>query len=256
MSDAPNSRRPVEPWVIAPVAFLGLLALGGWVYFQSPTDHWQEVAEARAYLDQGQPDLAFQAVSGIRDEAPGAAEALTLAARALLMRGNISPARRVLERSLKMQPDQAEAAKMLAAIYLASGDGPRGIELLQRAARLDPRDFRPWYAMGKVYHDLGHLSEAADAYARALERSPPAVEATESRIGRIRALLDANRDDEATADLAMARSLAPDDSRVLGLAARQSRALGRTDEALETGRPGPRRRPGQHRRPPRPGPVS
>src|SRR5262249_18412918 len=108
-----------------------------------------------------------------------------------------------------------------------------GIELLQRAARLDPRDFRPWYAMGKVYHDLGDLAEAAAAYARALERSPPAVEATESRIGRIRVLLEANRDDEATADLAVARNEPPDDWRLLGLAARQSQVLGRTDEALE-----------------------
>jgi hypothetical protein len=43
----------------------------------------------------------------------------------LLFRGNVTPARQVLERSLQMNPRQADAAKMLAAIYLASGDGAR-----------------------------------------------------------------------------------------------------------------------------------
>ena len=66
---------------------------------------------------------------------------------------------------------------MLAAIYLASGEGHRGLTLLKQASQLDPGDFRPWYAMGKVYHDLGDLPRAADAYGKALERSPPPAEA-------------------------------------------------------------------------------
>src|SRR5262249_1272408 len=103
--------------------------------------------------------------------------------------------------------------------------------LLQRAAKIDPRDFRPWYAMGKVYHDLGDLSKAADAYAQALKRLPPETEARESRIGRIRVLLEANRHDEAAADLATARELLPHDAQVLGLAAREAQDLGHTDEA-------------------------
>jgi tetratricopeptide (TPR) repeat protein len=234
MSDAPAPRRAVLPWVVALVALLGVLALIGWAWSRRrPRDHWAEVAKARAFLERGRPDLAFQAVSGIRDEAPGAAEALALAARVLLMYGDTLTARRALERSLKLNPDQADAAKALAAIYLATGDGPRGVTLLERAARLDPRDFRPWYAMAKVQHDMGELSKAADAYGQALRRSPPAAEAREARLGRIRALLEANRAEEAAADLKKARQLAPDDPRVLGLAARQARALGRTTEALE-----------------------
>jgi tetratricopeptide (TPR) repeat protein len=204
-----------------------------WVFWQRSRDrdHWREVGRARYYLDRGEPDLAFQSVAGIRDSRPGAPEGLTLAAQALLMRGNISPARRVLEVSLQMKPDQSEAAKMLAAIYLASGDGERGIQLLQQAARLAPADYRPWYAMGKVHHDLGQLVESAEAYAQALKRSPPPRDARESRIGRTKALLDGNRPGDAFEVLAEARKQAPNDPEVLALAARQARDLGHLEEA-------------------------
>jgi tetratricopeptide (TPR) repeat protein len=233
MSDASGSRRSIAPWILGAGAALAVAGLVAWVFAGRTVDHWDEVARARAYLDRGRPDLAFRAVSKIRDEAPGSAEALTLAARILLMRGDVSTARRALERSLKIEPEQADAAKMLAAIYLAWGDGPRGLALLQSAARLDPRDFRPWYAMGKVHHDLGDLAKSADAYAEALRRSPPPAEANECRIGRIRALLDGDRDDEAAASLAEARRLTPDDPQVLALAARQAQHLGRSAEARD-----------------------
>lgn len=233
MPDTQAERRSRVPWLEILVALLVPLVPLVWSRGPGPPDHWKEVAKARKHLERGRPDLAFWAVSKIRDEAPGAAEGLTLAARALLMHGNVPLARKTLERSLRMKPDQADAAKMLAAIYLASGDGPLAIALLRQAARLDPGDFRPWYAMGKVYHDLGNLDEAAESYAQALRRSPPEAEADASRVGRIRALLDASRDDEAARDLAEARGRSPDDPQVLGLAARQAGGQGRGAEAVE-----------------------
>jgi tetratricopeptide (TPR) repeat protein len=231
MAIDPASSRKNIAQVVLVLALAGTLALLVWALSHRRAGHWNAVARARTYLDRGQPDLALKALSGIRDLGPGSAEALTLAARALLMQGSISAARLALERSLKMEPQQPDAAKMLAAIYLASGDGERGLLLLEQAARFDPADFRPWYAMGKVHHDLGRLEESAEAYAQALKRSPPASEARESRLGRIRALLDDNRAGDAAADLAKAREQAPDDSEVLALAAGQARDLGQLDEA-------------------------
>src|SRR5262249_22525678 len=151
-------------------------------------------------------DLAIRALAEIRDDGPGAAEGLTLAARAFLMRGNLSTARRALEASLKMKPDQPESAKILAAIYLAASEEQRGIALLKQAARLDPGDYHPWYAMGKVYHDyLNQLDEAIEAYTQALRRSPPAAEAREARLGRLRSLLDAKQAERAATDLEVLR---------------------------------------------------
>jgi tetratricopeptide (TPR) repeat protein len=229
----PNRRRPLVALLLIVAANVAIVAGLARVLAPGRRGHWDEVQRARTHLEHGRPDRALEAVSGIRDEAPGAAEGLTLAAQALLELGHISSARAALERSLVMRPDQADAAKMLAAIYLAAGDGRRGLDLLQRAARLDPDDFRPWYAMGKVHHDLGELPESADAYAQALRRAPPPDVALESRIGRVRALLDANQHDAAIDDLASIERAAPDDPRVRALAARQARALGRGDAALE-----------------------
>src|SRR5262245_2817718 len=90
---APGRKHDYSARIILAILLLGLLAVGAWVFSQRRRDHWDEVARAQYYLDRDQPDLAFQAVSGVRDEAPGAPEALTLAARALMTRGVISPAR-------------------------------------------------------------------------------------------------------------------------------------------------------------------
>lgn len=230
-----DSRRPI--WLVlgtlgALIVVTGGLAWGwSWWLDRHPPDHWAEVAQARQFLAQGRPDLAFQAVSGIRDEAPGAAEGLTLAAQALLTQGQVSLARKTLEHSLNIQPEQADAAKMLAAIYLATGDSQLAVDLLQRAARLDPDDFRPPFALGKVHHDLGEFTEAAEAYATALRLAPPPTEAREARVGQIRALLEANRDDPAGTALDEALGSMPDDPELLGLAARHASHLGQSTEA-------------------------
>jgi tetratricopeptide (TPR) repeat protein len=227
-----NPRGSRIPRIILALSLVSVLALIGWAFSQRTRDHWKEVAQARRFLERGQAKQAFEAVAMIHDQEPGAAEGMTLGAQALLTLGRVAQARRVLERSLVMNPDQADAAKMLAAIYLASSDGQRAISLLKMAARLEPNDFRPWYALGKAYHDLGNLQESADAYAQALQRSPPAPEAREARLGRVRSLLDANRALEASSDLELARNLYPEDPMVLALAARQARDLGRWDESI------------------------
>lgn len=226
--------RPWVVWTATAAVVLGVtLSFWWWTRGVRPRDHWAEVARARTHLSQGRPDLAFEAVSQVRDEAPGAAEAMTIAAQAFLMMGNVPTGRRALERSLQLQPRQPQAAKMLAAIYLAGGEGGRGIDLLKQAAKLEPGDFRPWFAMGKVYHDMSRLSDAADAFAEALRRKPPQREVKECRLGRIRALLDDHRAEDAAPDVELARAAWPDDPETLALAARQARAVGRHDEAFE-----------------------
>lgn len=212
---------------------LALLAGLAWYLNRQPSGHWSHVERGRRYLAQGRPDLAFREVQHIRDEAPGAAEAMTVAGQALLTQGQVVVARQALQRALALNPDQPDAAKMLAAIYIASGDATRGIELLERAAALDPRDFRPWYALGKVRHDLGEFDAAAEAYAKALRLGAPGTEAREARIGRIRALLDANRAEEAAAELDDARARLPNEPRLAALEARAARATGNLDRALD-----------------------
>src|SRR4051812_36015082 len=78
--------------------------------------HWAAVARGQAHLRRGRPDLALRAVMQVRDEGPGAGEAMAVAGLALAQLDQLKSARQALERALRLQPNQPEAAKTLAAI--------------------------------------------------------------------------------------------------------------------------------------------
>jgi tetratricopeptide (TPR) repeat protein len=193
-------------------------------------DHWAAVARGRALLDQARPDLAFEAVSSIRDEAPGAGEAMTIAGLALAQYREYRGARMALERALKLQPNQLDATRSLASITLMLGNGLRGIELLEAAARLDPTDTATWSQMGRVYHDLGDPSNAARAFEEALKRNP---DDRDTLFRLIVELLNANRADDARPRLTEALSRFPDAPEFLGLAARQAKDAGKIEDAID-----------------------
>jgi tetratricopeptide (TPR) repeat protein len=192
--------------------------------------HWPEVARGKRFLRAGRPDLALEAVSAVRDERPGAGEAMYVAGMALSQMHHFRSARLAFERSLKLQPDRPSVLKALAALYLSMGESVRGLECLKRAAEVEPRDFRPWLAMGKVYLDLGRTSDAADAYAEAVKREPTHFDA---RLGWLESLLAVNRAGEAGPLAEGLLRLRPELPKLLGLAALQARDTGRDDRALD-----------------------
>lgn len=191
--------------------------------------HWEAVQKGRAYLNQNRPDLALQAVSHIRDEGPGAGEAMCVAGLALANMEQFRAAKQALERSLRLQPKQPMAAKVLAAIHLSMGDSGPGLECLRKAADLSPTDFRPWFTMGQVYLDIGETDKAASSYREAIRRNERDVD---SRIGLIEALLTLNQAEEAGTVVTETLALDPNRAKLLGLAARQVRDTGRDEEAL------------------------
>ena len=205
----------------ATLAGLALLVMGWWSWHQSHqssgSEHWDAVARGRDYLRRGRPDLALQAVGAVRDEAAGSGEAMTVAGLALLRMGEYRGARLALERALKLQPNQFDAATTLAELNFGLGNGSRGIEVLQMAARLRPQEFRVWFTMGKVLHDLGDFPKAIQAYERALGLNPDDREAL---IGLIGCLMDTDQPDQAEPWVIKALDKYPDDPRVLGFAAR------------------------------------
>jgi cytochrome c-type biogenesis protein CcmH/NrfG len=148
------------------IAGLGLsvasLAYMAWRGSHRPTapDHWDAVRNGRRYLQAGRPDLAIQAVSGARDEAAGAGEAMTIAGTALIQLGDYRAARLALERAIKIQPDQFDAVMTLAELNLGFGNGQRGLELLESAAKLRPAEFSVWLTMAKLLNDRGDNSRA------------------------------------------------------------------------------------------------
>ena len=186
------------------------------------------VAQARAFLETGRPDLALKAVARIEDTDPEAGAALTIAGMALAALDRRREARDSLERALMRQPDQTTAHKVLASIYLGSGDYERGLAHLRSAADLDPSDPLPWISMAKACRELGRDDESADSYQAAYERDPANGEV---RLGFIAAALKIRRPDRATLHLVEALRHTPEDPRVLGLAVRHAYALGHAEQA-------------------------
>jgi cytochrome c-type biogenesis protein CcmH/NrfG len=195
----------------------------------APREHWAAVARGRDALGRGRPDLAFQAVADIRDEAPGSGEAMTVAGLALLRMGEYRGARLALERALRLQPDQFDAAVTLAELNFGLGNGSRGLEVLQIAARLQPREFRVWLTMGKVLHDLGDFPKAIQAFERAQRLRPDDRDAL---LGLIGCLMASDQPDQAEPWMTRALEKYPDDPRVLGLASRGAFDANRLDEAI------------------------
>jgi tetratricopeptide (TPR) repeat protein len=217
--------------IAAAVVALGASAWMGWRRSRPHPvrDHWDAVARGRNYLQYGRPDLAIQAVFDVRDEAPGAGEAMTVAGLALIRLGEYGGARRALERAVKLQPNQFDAALTLAELNLALGNGQRGLELLEQAARLRPREFRVWLTMARVLNDRGDRSRAISAYEKAVGLNPAHREAL---IGLIAAQVRGARPDQAEPWIARALQRYPDDPVVLGLAARAAYHANRLDEAI------------------------
>ena len=126
----PCARRPVSVGELLPARPWGWRSsywegCGGTGHINpSVREHWAAVARGRDALRRGRPDLALQAVNTVRDEAPGSGEAMTVAGLALLRLGEYRGARLALERALKLQPNQFDAAITLAELNFGLGNGP------------------------------------------------------------------------------------------------------------------------------------
>jgi tetratricopeptide (TPR) repeat protein len=195
----------------------------------SAQGHWQAVARGSAYLRIGRPDRAFETVSGIHDEAPGAGEAMSIAGLALIRMGEYRAARLALDRAIQLQPKQFEALVALAELNFALGNGRRGIEVLEQALELRPREFRLWLTMGKVEHDLGDLPRAAVAYEHAVELKPSDRPALAGLIGALVLTYQSQRAEESCTK---ALEIYPDDPVILGFGARAAFDLNHQDAAL------------------------
>jgi len=219
---------PARARCAALASLFGAVALAAcWVALR-PADYADAAARGRAALERGRPLQALEAVAGVDGPGRGAGEALTVAGQAFIRLNQRDDARRALERALELEPERPLALKLLAAVSIASGDTNRALDLLARAARADPADPRPPAVAGKLYFSRKQYAESIAAFEEALARDRSDRGA---RLGLIVVLLDRGQNERAEPWVEEALRDEPDDPKVLGLAAAQSFASGRTGEA-------------------------
>jgi tetratricopeptide (TPR) repeat protein len=234
MSTAPlrSALRQGLRWIALAAALSGVAALVWWFGIRRPDMLREREAQAaialgRQYLQKGRPERALWAVKPIAPDGPWAAGALAVKGIALAALDRPEEARPLLERTIKLDSKQPLAAKVLAAVYFSANEPERGFQMLELAARLDKDDFRPWFAAGEALMYQSQPADAIRAYREALKRRP---DHDESKIGLADALLATGATAEATPLLEAALRAHPRDARVLCLAARHARLLGRPEE--------------------------
>jgi adenylate cyclase len=137
------------------------------------------------------------------------AEARTLLARVLLLRGDYEGGRAEVERALTISPNLASAHGILGGTLIFSGHPKEGLVALERGIRLDPRDPRSGISVNQVVLGLYFCREyeAAIEAAKRVIRSYPDHPLVYRWLAA--ALGQAGRIDEAGEALAKAIAIAP-----------------------------------------------
>jgi Flp pilus assembly protein TadD len=93
-------------------------------------------------------------------------------AQALRELGQYQQAVAAAEKTLTVQPDNVEALLELGRAHIARGQAFYGVQPLERARTLAPRDWRPLSLLGVAYQQVKRVDEARAAWSEALRLSP------------------------------------------------------------------------------------
>ena len=104
---------------------------------------------------------------------PYFAERATISAQDRLSRGQVAAAEADARRAAALDPLSVDPLITLAEVQAQQGDPDAAAATLQRAVRLQPHNYRPYYQMGTLVLESFHDADAARAwYLRALELNP------------------------------------------------------------------------------------
>lgn len=115
---------------------------------------------------------AIVAFGFARDHPETRVLAYTLSGEALYKAKQFRDAQRILTDALRLDPQQTDAHRWLAAIYYDIGAMNQAIRHLAVVAQQAPRDPRPYRLMGLIHKDYEEYRKAIDAYRECLKRDP------------------------------------------------------------------------------------
>lgn len=166
--------------------------------------YWRPYNELGIFLvGQGRIDEALASFDDALALAPGEVAVLNNLAVGYAMLGEFSRAADAWSRVLELEPDAA-AYGNLGSAYYWSGELNKAMDMLLRAVRLHPRDFRYWSNLGDTQLHLAGV-DAAPAFERALALTSEELQVNpdnvEVQVGRAAILAALGRGSEARAAL-------------------------------------------------------
>jgi tetratricopeptide (TPR) repeat protein len=136
---------------------------------------------------------------------------------------------RLIESSLRTNPDHAEALNNLGVAYRKMGRVAAAMEAHRKAVQLSPRSAAAHNNLGADAHALGRFEEALHHYRRALELNPSAADAYRN-MGAT--LLQLGRVDEAARHIQRSLELAPQSAEAHHSLGTAMLRAGRTEDAI------------------------
>ena len=183
-----------------------LLALGGFVQAQ---DCASVVSEARQLMAQRRYPQADSMSEAALAQFPSCANLLALRGQLLTMKGQPADGRVMLERALKLDPNNADAHFNLGAQFDRTKQYSDAVAHFQKVVQIDPKNPRAWDYLGLNLEPLGEVARAEEAFRRglAVNEGPLFDSYLEFNYGRL--LLKLNRLNDSKTHLDRAVDLVP-----------------------------------------------
>jgi tetratricopeptide (TPR) repeat protein len=144
--------------------------------------------------------------------------------------GSIPDAIAALQRAVAINPRYSDAYFRLGIALEKLGDSNRAIVAYDRATQLQPSLTEAWFRAGALVHELGHRDEAIGCFLRA---SATGGKTCFGRLGKARALLTENRNQEAEQALRQTLAHDPKNAMAHDLLGNLLSEFGRFNEARE-----------------------
>lgn len=170
-------------WVLVPGLVIVVLG-SGWLGIRALRERAAREAVAsltpvasRVSADPPERRQALEVADRLLLDYPDRPEALYVRGILLSRYGFNDEAVRTWEACLARFPDLAPVYERLGIDAFARGENERAVELLSKAARLDPDSTVAGLYLGQALNSLGRMAEAAPVLDRFLQKSPQSAEA-------------------------------------------------------------------------------
>jgi putative PEP-CTERM system TPR-repeat lipoprotein len=128
--------------------------------------------KGQGYLLRGEPDLAREQFEKATTILPESVRSNNTIAAIYLSRNMDADARKLVDRSLLLDPKNAKTWQLSGELEFKAGNYEQALEYFQRGYQLDPEDLRLQRSLAQIYLQLGDRAKAEEFLALILEASP------------------------------------------------------------------------------------